>query len=255
MTAWRWVTVIAALNVVTSACSGGSVPSPAAEPPPRPGVSSSVSTQPVEPPMSEEPDRVGATTFPLDEVLTLAWDDRRALILAEHTLVARCMQSQGWPYEIPEVPVRDPGRPLERRYGAGEEDLRVIVGRTGSEGGSGGSVPSESPGVDASPEASTLVRWTHGNVHWMAANTSRSSTGRWPFQRVDASARPSPSSSATGCATGRPSTESRDGSKRHLELLGRTTRSSQPWRRGGHVWGVRVGEDTKTPWNWHRCSW
>jgi len=85
--------------------------------------------------------------FPLDTLLSLSWDDRRTLILAEETLVAECMRSQGWPYEIPPVPVSGPGEVPDRRYGATSRDLEQPVTPGGR--GDGGAVttePASTPG-------------------------------------------------------------------------------------------------------------
>ncbi len=93
----------------------------------------------------EAPSQAGATEvrFPLDALLALSWDDRRTLILAEETLVAECMRSQGWPYEIPPVPVSGPGEVPDRRYGATSRDLEQPVTPGGRE--DGGAVTTELP--------------------------------------------------------------------------------------------------------------
>ena len=80
--------------------------------------------------------------LPLDALLAVAWEDQRTLILAEQTLIAECMRSQGWPYEIPQIPVAAPSGPPNRRYGATEQDLEESV--SSGEQGVTGSAPRES---------------------------------------------------------------------------------------------------------------
>ena len=58
----------------------------------------------------------GDASFPLDALLMVAWEDQRTLILAEQTLIAGCMRSQGWPYELPQVPIAAPGGPPRHRW-------------------------------------------------------------------------------------------------------------------------------------------
>lgn len=118
----RVTSLVVALGLAAAACTQGSVrDATVAGEGERPGVSA---TEPREEAPTQPDDEV---RFPLDTLLALSWEDRRSLILAEETLVATCMRAQGWPYEIPPVPVSGPGELPDRRYGATSRDLELPV--------------------------------------------------------------------------------------------------------------------------------